>query len=481
MFDPDSDKSRASGFSLDGFSNVRDNGYFPMGDGLGSIAPSQLSRAPDDIPRMEPHAMDWTPTPTGHASHFHRSNHTDMHDQEDLIDFGDVEPTSAEISGVGRLVAQFESKDYVPPLPPRPIANTAPSPAETNPSLTNSSFSSYFGSLNNAAHANHMPSPVGSPVESHYGSFGDVLSRITSPQDINSLDAGSPLVTFGAFPDARISSPHISAFRSHVHSLSQFASVDRNRSPFGLESRNDSDSGNLDKESELFGDVERNIVTFLKGELDSGHRQQDMPPNQEQHQPVQHVAPKQLQQLTQQSTLQFNHQSAKQVNPQSSHQQSQQQQNQPQQITAATPTTTGTPGFSIWRPPASPEIKMESPTSSPVLQAKSIFEKPPIPPKPKPKAIVNTPNQLTLDFSSTINAKGKASVKPPKPPKPPRSRLQLPPLPPPRPQADANNFIMSPGSEYIPATPATPATPSTVADVASPGPSVGALPTSSHS
>lgn len=535
MFDHDPDKARASGFSLDGFDSMREHNYFSSGDGFGSIAPSQLSRMPDDMSRMDSHAMDWTPTPTGHGSHFRNQN--TFHDQEDLIDFDDITPAQPQVSGVGRLVAQFENKDYVPPLPPRPIINTASSPAETDPSITNSSFSSYFGSFAGAAHANHATSPVGSPVDSQYGSFGDVLSRITSPQDINSIESSSPLLTFGTFPNARIASPHISAVRSHaVPGLSQFTD-ERTRTPFGGENKTMPNPDSMDTDSGMFGDVERNILTFLKSELDGGNRLQSLQPMPQEPHQMQHVTPQATQQTNfataQQVHQQLNRQLSNRIQPstsqaaqstqpnhpfqqakpppfsqpiqpaqptrptqpaqpsppaqasrpiepgqqvtrqpstQSSHQ-STQQPKTPFQSFFSGSTTSGTPGFSIWRPPSSPEIKEEPTADSPAILSKSLFEKPPIPPKPKP--IQEQPQQITLDFSSSIKGKGKAPVKPPKPPKPPRSKLQ-PPAPPPRP-LDTSDLSAGPSNEQVPqtpATPATPATPSTTADVTSPGPSV---------
>ncbi|OAA77267.1 hypothetical protein LEL_04090 [Akanthomyces lecanii RCEF 1005] len=534
MFDHDSDKARASGFSLDGFDNMREHNYFSSGDGLGSIAPSQLSRMPDDMSRMDSHAMDWTPTPTGQGSHFRNQN--TFHDQEDLIDFDDMTPAQPQVSGVGRLVAQFENKDYVPPLPPRPIMNTAPSPAETDPSLTNSSFSSYFSSFAGAAHANHAPSPVGSPVDSHYGSFGDVLSRITSPQDINSIESSSPLLTFGTFPNARIASPHISAVRSHaVPGISQFAD-ERTRTPFSGEHKTMPNPDSMDTDSGMFGDVERNILTFLKSELDGGNRLQSLQPMPQESQQMQHVTPQATQQMNfapvQQVHQQLRQQLSNRTQPSISQSTQPNQPTQPFQQTKPTPfsqpnqpaqptrpaqsaqptppaqasrpvepaqqltrkpstqssyqstqqpkspfqssfggsTTSGTPGFSIWRPPSSPEIKEEPTADSPVMFSKSLFEKPPIPPKPKPS---QEAQQITLDFSSSAKDKGKAPVKPPKPPKPPRSKLQQPPPPPPRP-LDTSNLSAGPSSEQVPQTPltpATPATPSTTADVTSPGPS----------
>ncbi|EGX88015.1 hypothetical protein CCM_09151 [Cordyceps militaris CM01] len=523
MFDHESDKVRASGFSLDAYGTMSQHDFFSSGYDSGSIAPSQLARVPDDMHRMDAHTMDWTPTPTGHGSHFRNQN--TFHDQGDLIDFDEIAPAQPQGSGVGRLVAQFEHKDYVPPLPPRPIINTAQSPAETDPSLTNSSFSSYFSSLTSSAHANQGPSPVGSPVDSHYGSFGDVLSRMTSPHDINSMESSSPLLTFGIFPHARLASPHISAVRSHVGpAMSQF-SEERTRTPIGGELTTVPNPDSMDTDSNMFGDVERNILTFLKPDIDSNNRQQNLQPTRQAPQQMQHDAPQApqqfsfatVQQVQQQLSRQLSRKHAAtppnqssqptqlfqptQLNQQTqstqpsqptppiqtsqpieptqqltrrlssqSREQSTQPQKKPFQGTFGSSTTSGTPGFSIWRPPSSPNIKHEPSPESPGMFTKSLLEKPPVPPKPRP---IQETHQITLDFNSPAKSKGKAPVKPPKPPKPPRSRLQPPP-PPARPQIDTQSLVTSPGSEPIPqtpATPVTPATPSTTADIASPGPS----------
>ncbi|TQV92065.1 hypothetical protein V2A60_004371 [Cordyceps javanica] len=520
MFDHDADKIRASGFSLDAYDNMRQHNYFSSGEDLGSIAPSQLAKMPDDMHhRIDSHAMDWTPTPTGHGSHFRNQN--TFHDQEDLIDFDEIPSAHPEASGVGRLVAQFEQKDYVPPLPPRPIVNTAPSPAETDPSMTNSSFSSYFSSLTSAAHANHAQSPVGSPVDSHYGSFGDVLSRITSPQDINSMESNSPLLTFGTFPNARIASPHISAIRAHVAPGISHFSGESVRTPMVGEPKTMLDAESMNTDSNMFGDVERNILTFLKSEIDPNNRQQSLQPTRQENEQIQHGTP----QISQQASFaaaqqvhqqlsrqlsnrkqpavpqpgQFNqsiqstqlvkptqpnqstqpaqpslpsqpsqpaepvHQLTRQLSAESNNQ-SVQPQKRPFKGSFGSSIASGTPGFSIWRPPSSPKIKQEPSPESPVTFSRNLFEKPPIPPKPKPS---QETHQITLDFNSPAKDKGKAPIKPPKPPKPPRSRLQPPPKPP-RPQLDTKALITSPGSEQAPQTPATP---STTADVTSPGPS----------
>ncbi|KAJ3477844.1 hypothetical protein NLG97_g8728 [Lecanicillium saksenae] len=534
MFDNDADKARASGFALDAFENMRQDDYFASANGFGSIAPSELSRLPDDMPRMDSHAMDWTPTPTGHGSHF-RNQQTHFNEQEDLINFDEITPAQTEVSGVGRLVAQFESKDYVPPLPPRPIVNTASSPAETDPSLTNSSFSSYFSSLTSAAHANQAPSPVGSPVDSHYGSFGDVLSRITSQQDVNSFESSSPLLTFGAFPTARIPSPHINSVRSQAAStipaVPQY-SEERVQTPFGGEPKTTTNTDSMDTDTTMFGDVERNILTFLKSELDGTNRQQNIqqPPPQEPAQTpnlVPHTTQRfnfpVVQQVTQQLSRQLSARKQisspqptkpsqpprpiqsprptqpimpaeatrqtqsmqpaqpnkpaepaqkliRQLSRQSSYQ-APQQEKAPFHNTFASSSSAGTPGFSLWRAPPSPEIKQEPSPDSPMVFSRSSFEKPPVPPKPKPMQDLMT--QIPPEPVSPINAKGKAPMKPPKPPKPPRSRFQPPPPPPPS-QLDTRHLVTGDSLDQIPHTPiapATPATPSTVADVTSPGPS----------
>ncbi|OAA55455.1 hypothetical protein ISF_07966 [Cordyceps fumosorosea ARSEF 2679] len=525
MFDHESDKARASGFALDAYGNMNQHTYFHSGDDFGSIAPSQLARLPDDMHRMDSHAMDWTPTPTGHGSHFRNQN--TFNDQEDLIDFDEITTSQPEVSGVGRLVAQFEHRDYVPPLPPRPIINTAPSPAETDPSLTNSSLSSYFSSFASTAHANQAPSPVGSPVESHYGSFGDVLSRITSPPDLNSMGPGSPLIGFETFPNVRIASPHISVVRSHVAPGFSRFQEERARTPVGGEPKSLPNNQGLDADSHMFGDVERNILTFLKPDIDTNKRQQSLQPTRQDPQQMLHANPQMPQQMSFVAAHQVNQQLNRQLSNRqhvSTPQPAQSNQSrppmqpsqpfQPNQPTQQTQTTTqpsqtsqpidsaqqlhhqlsrqdsqstqpqqtscsgafgsaaipGTPGFSIWRPPSPPNIKQEPSPDSPSMFSRTSFEKPPVPPKPKP---IQEAHQITLDFNAAAKDKGKAPVKPPKPPKPLRSKLQ-PPQQPPRPQLDTGIPITTPSSEKVaqtPATPATPTTPSTTADVTSPGPS----------
>ena len=130
--------------------------------------------------------------------------------------------------GVGRLVAQFESREFNPPLPPRPSQQQAPSPAVNSPQASSSygmfhpssmgSMSSmsqqtssphpqsppintHFGSFNSLG-PNQMQSPVNSPVDNSYGSFGG-QSRVASPP----MASPSSSMSFAGFHDSRVSTP----------------------------------------------------------------------------------------------------------------------------------------------------------------------------------------------------------------------------------------------------------------------------------
>jgi hypothetical protein len=118
--------------------------------------------------------------------------------------------------GVGRLVAQFENKNFSPPLPPRPTSNAITSPIAINqqyqahtqhtepqppsspfgfePSHSTNSFTS------NSFHSNNR---FDSPSDSHFGSFGTSYSRMASP-----IATSPGPIAFGNFHDAsRVASP----------------------------------------------------------------------------------------------------------------------------------------------------------------------------------------------------------------------------------------------------------------------------------
>ncbi|KND91770.1 hypothetical protein TOPH_03443 [Tolypocladium ophioglossoides CBS 100239] len=89
--------------------------------------------------------------------------------------------------------------------------------------------------------------------------------------------------------------------------------------------------------------------------------------------------------------------------------------------TQSTPQVSGTPGFEIWRPPGSANVKSEHPQPPNPINQGGYF-KPPVPTTPKP--IMNAGNQFILEFNPSAKAKGKAPAKPPRPRPPP-------PVPPP--------------------------------------------------
>jgi hypothetical protein len=116
------------------------------------------------------------------------------------------EPPGPSRGGVGRLVAQFENKNFSPALPPRPTSNAVASPIAINQQYQTPSFDqqplSPF-SFDTRHHPNSYASNsfqsqrFDSPSDSHFGSYGNPQSRVTSPV------ATSPgPVPFGSFHDA---------------------------------------------------------------------------------------------------------------------------------------------------------------------------------------------------------------------------------------------------------------------------------------
>lgn len=100
--------------------------------------------------------------------------------------------------GVGRLVAHFENKGYVPPLPPRPIINAH---HQTHHLGTSPSISSHFGSLNSVAQSHRISSPVASSGDSQYGSLG--IHSPPTPSPIATSMGRSGSMHFGSFHDTQ--------------------------------------------------------------------------------------------------------------------------------------------------------------------------------------------------------------------------------------------------------------------------------------
>jgi hypothetical protein len=223
MFNLSPDKSRTPGHITSSA-----NSYFSFGtDPLGTS--SEFPDHPQHntaTPSASNH-MEWTPTPTGTQSHYHSTDSAGYDANQNALDYEALSPLE-NVGGVGRLVAHFESKDYVPPLPPRPINNASSSIGTT------STMSSHFGSLNAATnpHINRAPSPVASPIDSHYGSF-TALSRIASPSETSNMATSPSLISFGSFTDTRVQSPGVSSIASPFPGMGSFVPMARVSSPMG--------------------------------------------------------------------------------------------------------------------------------------------------------------------------------------------------------------------------------------------------------
>ncbi|KAH7309495.1 hypothetical protein B0I35DRAFT_482264 [Stachybotrys elegans] len=165
-------------------------------------------------------SMDWTPVPDMHTQYQHAggpSGHDiQLHD-----------PDTSPGLGVGRLVAHFENKSFVPPLPPRPIPVQQHHPNQQQHHMqmhniaTSTPQTMQFGSFNTS----DMDRGA-SPIESQYGSF-DFQSRVGSP-----IATSPPAMNFGSFHDgSRVSSPIGGPSTTQFGSLDDFMSGNRMNSP----------------------------------------------------------------------------------------------------------------------------------------------------------------------------------------------------------------------------------------------------------
>ena len=144
--------------------------------------------------------MDWSSNAGDQHMDFQQGSFVDSLAGDHTMDLIQLDPIQPDNGGVGRLVAQFENKDYVPPLPPRAIQQQNTS-NDIQMGNSSSDHSSYFGGFNGNGNPERVASPLVSPGgESHFGSF---QSRIASPL---STTPGS--MPFGSFQDAnQLSSP----------------------------------------------------------------------------------------------------------------------------------------------------------------------------------------------------------------------------------------------------------------------------------
>ncbi|KAL2211857.1 hypothetical protein CC79DRAFT_1339981 [Sarocladium strictum] len=255
------------------------------------------------------------------------------------------------VSGVGRLVRQFEHKDFNPPLPPRPRQQIGSSPAVDNAQAStsfgvfNPSSMESMGSMGSMGQHSASPLPQSPPLNTHFGSFSSMdpsqlHSPLNSPMDhgygsfTGQNRVASPMLTspdssmpFAAFHESQVSTP-----TAGPSSSSQFGSLD------------DFMSNSLPQ----------------TGPMSS----QSMP------------APSRA---------------------------------------SATPGAPGTPGFSIWRPPpsaASNSTPKPSNNPTPTTPGGSFFRPPPpVPPKPS----LNPPSQFILEFNPASKPKPKVPAKPPRP------------------------------------------------------------------
>jgi hypothetical protein len=306
-------------------------------------------------------AMDWTSTSSNFQTGFLQSgnlgdgtpqvghNHTPLDSMDSFS--GHASGVNDSVSGVGRLVRQFENKDFNPPLPPRPRQQMGSSPVVDNSQVStsfgvfNPSSMESLGSMGSLGQHSASPLPQSPPLNTHFGSFSSMdpsqlHSPLNSPMDngygsfTGQNRVASPMMAspdssmpFAAFHESQVSTP-----TAGPSSSSQFGSLD------------DFMSNSLPQ----------------TGPMSS----QSMP------------APSRA---------------------------------------SATPGAPGTPGFSIWRPPpsaASNSTPKPSNNPTPTTPGDSFFRPPPpVPPKPS----LNPPSQFILEFNPASKPKPKVPAKPPRP------------------------------------------------------------------
>lgn len=187
--------------------------------------------------------MDWTPSSdfsSGFDQVFETSHHG--HQQQATIkaepgsvdhnmgSFGQGGTQSSEPGrGVGNLIAQFETKEFQPPLPPRPNNNSIDNSVTSPITISHQQQPSHFHQFNAAPQGHSFASNpftsnsfasnrVNTPSDTHFGSFGTPHSRVTSPM------ATSPgPAPFGSFQDgARVGSPSTAPTSDPFGSLDNF-------------------------------------------------------------------------------------------------------------------------------------------------------------------------------------------------------------------------------------------------------------------
>lgn len=345
MFNHQSNEPHASGYGDDpyGFSHQPWARFdIDQAASSSSVNPSQSDHGNGQ--QFDPSSdMDWAPTQSDVQASYQHNNHGGP----------DVELESMSSmqtgGGVGRLVAHFENKgfnpfenkDYAPPLPPRRSNNVQTPHTVARPHQFENL--GYFGGGHSSASSfnpNRIATPITSPGESQWGSFG-MQSRVMSP-----VATSSPGMPFASFQNAsRVASPGVGPSSEPFRSLDDFLSGGRVQSP---------------------------------------------------------VAPSPMSSQMPQSPMMA---SPMVASP-----------------TQSTPQVSGTPGFEIWRPPGSVNVKSEQPQPSNPITNQGGYFKPPVPTTPKPA--MNAGNQFILEFNPSAKAKGKAPAKPPRP-------RPLPPVPPP--------------------------------------------------
>ncbi|KAL6863247.1 hypothetical protein ACO1O0_003492 [Amphichorda felina] len=139
------------------------------------------------------------------------------------------------VGGIGRLIAQFENKDYQPPLPPRPVDNSTVDNSATSPiTINHQQPSSHFGHFNTAPQGNSFATNnfashsfasnrIATPIDSHFGSYGTSHNGVASP-----IATSPHPASFGGFRDAScVTSPSTNQINDPFGSIGNIMASDQ--------------------------------------------------------------------------------------------------------------------------------------------------------------------------------------------------------------------------------------------------------------
>lgn len=214
---------------------------FDAGTPSGNVAAFQ-DHVRQDFFGSHSNDMDWTPSSdfTGGFDQGFETSHHEHQQPAIKMEHEHINPAMNSYShndnqgsggrGVGNLVAQFEQKDFQPPLPPRPVNNSIDNSVTSPIAISHQQQTSHFPQFNAAPQGhsfaassnpfttNSFSNRVNTPSDTNFGSFGTPHSRVTSP-----AATSPPPVPFGSFHDgSRVGSPSTAQISDPFGSLDNF-------------------------------------------------------------------------------------------------------------------------------------------------------------------------------------------------------------------------------------------------------------------